>query len=63
MYLECGNYEIDSEVKKRDGHIYYVARHAFNPTKIELVFVKGKKLEGKKELVLFIEKEIINKGE
>lgn len=41
------------------GKKYYVCKHSCNPTKLELVFVKGDKLEGEnKELVEFIKKEI-----
>jgi hypothetical protein len=47
MKLDCGFWEVQ-----------YVCKHKNNPTNVELVFVKGKQLEGEKELVDFIEKEI-----
>ena len=62
MYLECGFYEVETESTEMFGHEYYVCRHRFNPSKVELVFIKGKELEGKKELCQFIKKEIISKG-
>ncbi|CAM3512335.1 hypothetical protein [Arcobacter aquimarinus] len=62
MLLECGFYGIDSEVKQRNGHKYFVARHRFDPIKVELIFVKVKELQGKKELCEFIENEKLIKG-
>ncbi len=57
MIIECGYWDIESEVQKRFGHRYFVAKHRCNPTKVELVFLKANGLEGKKELVEFIKKE------
>ncbi len=60
MFVKCGFWEVQTEPEVTSGHKYYVCRHKCNPTKVELVFVKKDKLEGKKELVKFIEKEILD---
>ena len=60
MFIECGYWEVQTEPEETFGKKYFVARHRCNPTKVELVFIKGKELEGKKELVEFIKKEIID---
>ena len=60
MTYECGYWEVDSEVKKRDGHRYFVCKHRFNPTKVELVFVRFDGLHGRKDLVEFITKNRLN---
>ena len=60
MVIEFGYWEVQTEPKETFGKKYFVARHRCNPTKVELVFIKGKELEGKKELVEFIKKEIID---
>ncbi len=60
MFIDCGFWKIQTEPEVTFGHKYYVCSHKCNPTKLELVFVKGNKLEGKKELVEFIEKEILD---
>jgi hypothetical protein len=62
MILDCGFWIIETEPEVMFGKKYYVCKHRCNPSKVELVFVKGDKLEGKKELVEFIKEEIINKG-
>lgn len=59
MFLICGYWKVQTEPEVVFGKKYYVCSHKCNPTKLELVFVKGDKLEGKKELVEFIEKEIL----
>lgn len=56
MIVKCGNWDLDTEKKTMYGHIYFVARHSFNPTKVELVFLRAEGYQGKKELVEFIEK-------
>lgn len=58
MKLDCGFWEVQTVPEEMFGKKYYVCKHKNNPTKVELVFVKGKQLEGEKELVDFIEKEI-----
>lgn len=59
MIVDCGFWNIQTEPEVMSGKKYYVCSHVNNPTKVELVFVKGDKLEGEnKELVKFIEKEI-----
>lgn len=60
MVIEFGYWEVQTEPEETFGKKYFVARHRCNPTKVELVFIKGKELEGKKELVEFIKKEIID---
>ena len=60
MFIDCGSWKVQTEPEVMFGHKYYVCSHKCNPTKLELVFVKGDKLEGKKELVEFIEKEILD---
>ena len=58
MVVECGFYEVDTELKKRAGYRYFVAKHKCNPTNVEIIYVRAdKKLEGKKELCEFIKKE------
>ncbi|BAK73722.1 hypothetical protein [Arcobacter sp. L] len=59
MIVEFGFWNIQTEPEVMFGKKYYVCRHKNNPTKVELVFIKNKKLEGEKELVEFIEKEIL----
>lgn len=59
MIVEFGFWNIQTEPEEMFGKKYYVCKHKNNPTKVELVFIKNKKLEGKKELVEFIEKEIL----
>ncbi len=60
MFLDCGFWKVQTDPEVMFGKKYYVCSHKCNPTKLELVFVKGDKLEGKKELVEFIEKEILD---
>ena len=60
MIVEFGFWNIQTEPEVMFGKKYYVCKHKYNPTKVELVFVKKDKLEGKKELVEFIEKEILD---
>lgn len=60
MFIECGYWEVQTEPEEMFGKKYYVCKHKNNPTKVELVFIKGKEIEGKKELVEFIKKEIID---
>lgn len=60
MFIEFGFWKIQREPEVMFGHKYYICSHKNNPTKLELVFVKGDKLEGKKELVEFMEKEILD---
>ena len=59
MFLICGYWKVQIEPEVMFGKKFYTCSHVNNPTKVELVFVKGDKLEGKKELVEFIEKEIL----
>ena len=60
MFVKCGFWEVQTEPEVTFGHKYYVCRHKCNPKKVQLVFAKGDKLEGEnKELVKFIEKEIL----
>lgn len=59
MIVEFGFWNIQTEPEVMFGKKYYVCRHKNNPTKVELVFIKNKKLEGEKELVEFIKKEIL----
>lgn len=60
MIVNCGFWNIQTEPEVMFGKKYYVCSHVNNPTKVELVFVKSDKLEGEnKELVKFIEKEIL----
>lgn len=59
MTVEFGFWNIQTEPEVMFGKKYYVCKHKNNPTKVELVFIKNRKLEGKKELVEFIEKEIL----
>lgn len=56
MIVECGFYNLDTEIKKRDIYTYFVARHKCNPTNVEVVFVTAEGLKGKKELCEFITK-------
>jgi len=58
MVVEHGFWRIEMNIKKRDGHKYYICSHKNNPSMLELVFVKGEKLTGKKELVDIIKKEV-----
>ena len=60
MTVEFGFWNIQTEPEVMFGKKYYVCKHKNNPTKVELVFVKGKELQGKKELVEFIKKEILD---
>lgn len=60
MFVDCGYWKVQTEPEIMFGHKYYVCSHKCNPTKLELVFVKGDKLEGRKDLVEFIEKEILD---
>lgn len=60
MFLDCGFWKVQTEPEVMFGKKYYVCSHKCNPTKLELVFVKGDKLEGRKDLVEFIEKEILD---
>ena len=60
MFKECGFWEVKTEPEELFGKKYYVCKHKNNPTKVELVFVKGSELEGDKELVKFIKKEILD---
>lgn len=60
MRVEFGFWNIQTEPEVMFGKKYYVCKHKCNPSKVELVFVKGDKLEGEKELVEFIEKEILD---
>lgn len=62
MIFECGYWDVEAEPKINSGKRYFVCKHRFNPSKIELVFIKEDKLEGKKELIEFIEKEILKKA-
>lgn len=48
MIIGCGYYDLDTEPKTRFGHRYFVARHRFNPTKVELVFYRDGTWQGKK---------------
>lgn len=60
MLLRCGLWFLDTDVKQKEGKVYFVAKHSCNPTKVELVFLKNNKKgkwSGKKELIDFIEKE------
>ncbi|PLY06239.1 MAG: hypothetical protein C0625_10495 [Arcobacter sp.] len=57
MIVECGFYEIETDIKKRYGFMYFLAKHKCNPRNIELVFIKDGGLKGKEELVYFIKKE------
>ncbi len=53
-------FKFNKKVKKKEGKVYFVAKHSCNPTKVELVFLKNNKKgkwSGKKELIDFIEKE------
>jgi hypothetical protein len=59
MMVNFGFWNIQTEPEVMFGKKYYVCKHKCNPSKVELIFVKGDKLEGKKELVEFIEKEIL----
>ncbi len=60
MFLICGYWKVQTEPEVMFGKKFYTCSHVNNPTKVELVFVKGDKLEGEnKELVKFIEKEIL----
>ena len=60
MTVEFGFWNIQTEPEVMFGKKYYVCKHKNNPTKVELVFIKNRKLEGEnKELVKFIEKEIL----
>ncbi|MBP7770257.1 MAG: hypothetical protein KA055_03955 [Aliarcobacter sp.] len=59
MFMEFGFWKVQTEPEQMFGKKYYVCSHKNNPTKLELIFMKGDKLEGEnKELVKFIEKEI-----
>lgn len=60
MIVNFGFWNIQTEPEVMFGKKYFICSHKCNPTKVELVFVKGDKLEGKKELVEFIEKEILD---
>lgn len=60
MIVEFGFWNIQTEPEVMFGKKYFICSHKNNPTKLELVFIKGDKLEGEnKELVKFIEKEIL----
>lgn len=59
MIVNFGFWNIQTEPEVMFGKKYFICSHKNNPAKLELVFVKGDKLEGKKELVEFIEKEIL----
>ena len=59
MIVNFGFWNIQTDPEVMFGKKYFICSHKCNPTKVELVFVKGDKLEGKKELVEFIEKEIL----
>lgn len=59
MLVECGFWEVDTQIKEKAGHRYFVAKHRFNPTNVELVFIRGGELKGKKELCEFIKNEKI----
>ena len=59
MFAEFGFWKVQTEPEVMFGHKYYVCSHKCNPTKLELVYIKGDKLEGKKELVEFIKKQIL----
>lgn len=59
MIVDFGFWNIQTEPEVMFGKKYFICSHKCNPTKVELVFVKGDKLEGKKELVEFIEKKIL----
>ena len=54
MIKEMGNWVIDTELKQRDGHKYYVCKHRCNLSKVELVFVRADGLSGKKELCNYL---------
>jgi hypothetical protein len=61
MIVRAGFWDVQTEPEVMFGKKYYVCKHKNNPSKVELVFVKGDKLEGdNKELVKFIEKEILD---
>ena len=60
MIVEVGFYDVDTELKSRSGHKYYVCKHRFNPRNVSLVFVKNDGLSGKKELCKFIKEEVNN---
>jgi hypothetical protein len=61
MIVGVGFWDVQTEPEVMFGKKYYVCKHKNNPSKVELVFVKGDKLEGdNKELVKFIEKEILD---
>jgi hypothetical protein len=60
MIVRAGFWDVQTEPEVMFGKKYYVCKHMNNPSKVELVFVKSDKLEGKKELVKFIEKEILD---
>jgi hypothetical protein len=60
MIVKAGFWDVQTEPEVMFGKKYYVCKHKNNPSKVELVFVKGDKLEGKKELVEFIVKEILD---
>ena len=57
MIVECGYWDIDTKSIERYGHRYFVCRHRFNPTKIELVFIKRDGATGRKEFVETLKKE------
>ena len=60
MIVEFGFWNIQTEPEVMFGKKYFICSHKNNPSKLELVFIKSDKLEGDKELVKFIEKEILD---
>ena len=57
MFVKCGFWEVQTEPEVMFGKKYFICSHKNNPTKLELVFIKGDKLEGDKELVKIIKKD------
>lgn len=59
MIVKFGFWNIQTEPEVMFGKKFYTCIHKNNVRNVQLVFVKGDKLEGEnKELVKFIEKEI-----
>lgn len=57
MFIEFGLFDINTRVKKKYGHTYFVCTHRLNAKMTEVVFVKGGKLYGDKKLCDFIKSE------
>lgn len=57
MIVEFGYWNIDTRIKNKYGHRYFLAQHRLNPTKVECVFIRSDGLSGDAKLCQIIKDE------